>query len=586
MASVTYYFDFGENYMGDAVDYTTTVYTYGDTIPSNAVITSATYSFTVGISSGYSGKTIKLKKIYVNGSTSYLYGSSGWLDASNRVYFEGSMTVGSSSPAPFTGDSFDLLLNVDWGSSSLSGVNGRDGSITINYTTPYYTTAPGAPSISQQPNGTLNASWSAAATNPASTISYELWEANSGGRVASAGTSLSVSGVTIPNYGSPIEFYVVANSSTAGTYAGGRTSKTFAVPSLSTPTNVKLSAATGESTTISWTASTISNSTGTITYSIRKNGTEIKTTTDTSFTFEKDVTSTWGASAVTLTVKATATTVNQHYQSLESGVSSGVSFTYKAANPTFTSYPVLSRNPTSGASTTISWTAAGVENQNGATIYYQYFVGPSSTHSDSYHVGTTTSLSATISESNIISKCGSGFGASTSGSTCYLFVRAYWQMADGTQGGWHTPTGVAFTYYPTVNAPTNVKISPTSGITTTVTWTNVAAGNGSQPQAILMIDGANVVTGITNSSGGYAINKDVWRNYETGAHTIAIAHEWYGRTATSGTATFTYESGLLKYYDGTQWKQCEVYYYDSSMNTWKLCMPHYYTNDGWKKCSS
>ncbi len=111
------------------------------------------------------------------------------------------------------------------------------------------------------------------------------------------------------------------------------------------------------------------------------------------------------------------------------------------ALPSITKQPsITSISPSSGTSTTISWSAATVSNQGSATIYYQYFVGPSSTYSDSYHVGTTTGLSATITESDILNKCGSSFDG-----TCYLFVRAYWQ--DGsTTGGWTTPTGSAFTY--------------------------------------------------------------------------------------------------------------------------------------------
>ena len=46
MGSVTYYFNFGEKRMSDEVDYTITV--TGDSIPSNAVITSGTFSFTIG----------------------------------------------------------------------------------------------------------------------------------------------------------------------------------------------------------------------------------------------------------------------------------------------------------------------------------------------------------------------------------------------------------------------------------------------------------------------------------------------------------------------------------------------------------
>lgn len=256
----------------------------------------------------------------------------------------------------------------------------------------------------------------------------------------------------------------------------------------------------------------------------------------------------------------------------------------KVSYPTITQQPTLTLGATSGSSVKLSWNAATVSNQNGATIYYQYFVGPKSTYSDSYHIGTTTSLSVTVSEAQIISKCGTGFGASTSGSTCYFFVRAYWDKG-GTTGGFVTPTAKAFTYYPTVNAPTGVKLSSVQGIATTVSWTNVLAGNSSQSQAILLIDGSAVASGITGSSGGYSIPKETWRSYTPGNHTIQIAHEWYGRWAYSSQLTFKYESGLVKYYENaTTSRRCEVYMWDTSQNKFVLCIPRYNDNGSWKIC--
>lgn len=99
--------------------------------------------------------------------------------------------------------------------------------------------------------------------------------------------------------------------------------------------------------------------------------------------------------------------------------------TFTAPAPTITAQPsITSINPASGSSTTISWSAATVSNQGSSSVYYQYFVGPTSKYSDSYHIGTTQSTSAVIPEEKIIEKCGSGFGTA-SGSTCYLYVRAY-----------------------------------------------------------------------------------------------------------------------------------------------------------------
>lgn len=198
-------------------------------------------------------------------------------------------------------------------------------------------TAPGTPTITQNNNGTFTASWSAATgSNGSGSVTYQLWNVTDGMAASSSSTSTNVT-LDIPIYGTAIEYRVVATYSGA-TANSSTVTKTFTKPTLSTPTNVKLSAATGESTIISWTASSIAATTGTITYSIRKNGTQIATTTKTSYTFNKDVTSTWGTSAVTLTVVATASTVNKHYPSLTSGASSGVTFTYKKAQATITYY--------------------------------------------------------------------------------------------------------------------------------------------------------------------------------------------------------------------------------------------------------
>lgn len=123
-----------------------------------------------------------------------------------------------------------------------------------------------------------------------------------------------------------------------------------------------------------------------------------------------------------------------------------LSYTFAHITPTITTQPTITTvNPTEGTQTTITWSAATVSDLGSYTLGYQYFVGPSSTYSDSYHVGATTSQSATITQDQILSKCGSGFEG-----TCYLFVRAYWQNSDGSEhGGYVNPTAYAtFTYSP------------------------------------------------------------------------------------------------------------------------------------------
>lgn len=260
--------------------------------------------------------------------------------------------------------------------------------------------------------------------------------------------------------------------------------------------------------------------------------------------------------------------------------------TFVSPSPTITKQPTISTiNPTSGASTTITWSAATVSNQGNSIIYYQYFVGPNSTYSDSYHIGTTTGTSATITEAQIISKCGNGFGASSSGSTCYLFVRAYWDNGS-TQGGWVVPTGTTFTYYPTINAPTNFSITPTTGSSTVLKWNNTKAGNNSDCQIILYIDDNQVASGIQGSNGGYTIDEDVWKTLGEGDHSIKIAHEYYGRYAYTSSLTFTYKKPYqtISYYINGDFVPCKVFYYTN--NEWRLCNINYYTNGSWKPCST
>lgn len=261
--------------------------------------------------------------------------------------------------------------------------------------------------------------------------------------------------------------------------------------------------------------------------------------------------------------------------------------TFVSPSPTITKQPTISSiNPSSGASTTITWSAATVSNQGNSTIYYQYFVGPNSTYSDSYHIGTTTGTSATITEAQIISKCGNGFGASSSGSTCYLFVRAYWDNGSA-QGGWATPTNYkSFTYYPTIKAPTNFSITPTTGQSTVLKWNNTKAGNNSDCQIILYIDNNQVASGIQGSNSGYTIGEDVWKTLGEGNHAIKIAHEYYGRYAYTSSLTFTYKKPYqtISYYTNGNFVPCKVFYYTN--NEWKLCNINYYTGGSWKPCST
>lgn len=217
-------------------------------------------------------------------------------------------------------------------------------------------------------------------------------------------------------------------------------------------------------------------------------------------------------------------------------VSPWVEFTF---SPTISKQPSITQlNPSTGSSSTITYSAA-TGDFGSATIKYQYFVGPQNTYSDSYHVGTTTSTSVTISESNIISKCGAGYGASSSGSKCYFYVRAYWEYGQ-KNGGWTTPSPTTFTYQPSIGAPTGLTLSHTSGQSVVIKWSNTTVGNGSSAQTFLIIDGVVKTGDISGSSAGINIAETTWAGIGRGGHNIQLRHEYYGRYADTSALTFTY----------------------------------------------
>lgn len=215
-------------------------------------------------------------------------------------------------------------------------------------------------------------------------------------------------------------------------------------------------------------------------------------------------------------------------------------FYFRLVNtPAITKQPsITSLNPTSGKQTTATWSSAQVSNLQSYQIKYQYFVGPSSTYSDSYHVGTTTATSATITQAMIQQKCGSSFSG-----TCYIFVRAYWGNADDSEtGGWSTPTGVAFTYDPvTLTAPTNFKISQ-SGTNVTFSWTASSASGGS----------GSVTYRVMQTTDGMSIGTTTGTSLTVAASSIGYAQlsfvvyaEYSNHTAGSSTVTFTVRAPSL-----------------------------------------
>lgn len=61
-----------------------------------------------------------------------------------------------------------------------------------------------------------------------------------------------------------------------------------------------------------------------------------------------------------------------------------------------------------------------------------------------------------------------------------------------------------------------------------------------------------------------------------------------GTTVSTQAKVFNLQNNnIIYYYTGTQWKECEVYYYDASITSgskWVQCIPYYYDNNKWNEC--
>lgn len=207
--------------------------------------------------------------------------------------------------------------------------------------------------------------------------------------------------------------------------------------------------------------------------------------------------------------------------------------------PEITKQPVIqSINPSSGKSTTLSWSAATTVGTNDSTtIYYQYFVGPNSTYSDSYHIGTTTGLSATISQEQIINKCGSGFSG-----TCYLFVRAYWQEGNET-GGWIVPAGSSFTYDPVeLSAPGTPTVTQ-SGQTFKVSWSAASASGGSGNVSYTVIYSSAGTT--VNAGTATSVSIPVSSSLHGTSVSFKVRASYSGKTADSGSKSITAQAPYI-----------------------------------------
>lgn len=479
----------------------------------------------------------------------------------SSISFEGNITSNQSIFGTY--GITDLRLQQqesDAGNNfALRGTN-SNGTLTITYETvqPSLGT-PVAPTITQNNNGTYTASWNAvSASNGSGSVQYRLWSVTDGIALSSYSTATSVT-LNIGTYNYALQFRVQATYSGLTTN-GSTTTKTFYKPSINAPSGLKVTTATAQTCALSWTAAKLNYTTGTITYSIRRNGTEVATTTSTSYTVPESTTKDWGTSVSTMTIVAIGRSLGDTASgsSLTSSATSGVSYTYRAAVSTQpSSLKINGGTSYTGTTAPLTWSAAAFS--GGQTPTYSIRV-------DGTQIATTTSTSYTIPEST---------------TKIYTTAKTVTIVATGGGATSSATNGVTYTYSPTITAPSNLTINGSSsytGRTAPLSWTAGSLSNGGTVMYSIRKDKTEFATTTLTS---YTVSEDVTKNWGTSAVAITVVATGGGKTSSvSNEVTFTYKPPFktIKYHNGTNWVECIAHYHNGTK--WVKCDLYY--NDGIK----
>lgn len=173
--------------------------------------------------------------------------------------------------------------------------------------------------------------WSAAAFSGGQTPTYSI-RIDGTQLDTTTNTSYTIPESTTKSYTSAVTITVVATGGGATSNATNEITYTYS-PILTGPSNLKINEATsyiGQSATLTWSEASLSNG-GSIVYSVRKDGVEFDTTTNTTYTITEDMAKTWGTSAISLTIVAIG-------GGKTSSASNAVTFTYKPAYKTIKYY--------------------------------------------------------------------------------------------------------------------------------------------------------------------------------------------------------------------------------------------------------
>ena len=411
---------------------------------------------------------------------------------------------------------------VNAGSGYLALRGGCEITIGVEYEEESYEwiSAPSITSVSQF-DGKFSLSWNPASWSGPSSIWYYVNSNPSGpGDWLVDTSSTSASNITIPAYGA-VTLTVSAREYDTYTFIDGSKSVTFYKPSITAPSGLKVTSATAQTCSLSWTAAKLNYTSGTITYSIRRNGTEITTTTSTSCTIAESTTKNWGTSASTMTVVAVGSNLGDTTSGaiLTSSASNSVSYTYRAIVTTQPSgLKINSATSYTGATAPLTWSAAAFS--GGQTPTYSIRV-------DGTQITTTTSTSYTIPEST---------------TKTYTSAKTITIVATGGGTTSSATNGVTYTYSPNITAASDLKINSAAsytGRTAPLGWTAGSLSNGATVTYSLRKNGTEFAA-TTNTS--YTVDESVTKGWGTNAVTLTVVATGSGKTASaSNGVTYTYQ---------------------------------------------
>ena len=467
---------------------------------------------------------------------------------------------------PGYGTTYTYRVFATYGGASAS----INGSFTANSNNTSITfiaaslTVPGAPTITQNNNGTFTATWPAATgTYGVGEVYYQLWNATSNTAVSNRITTTSTTH-NIPNYNSEITYTVKAtyNGATGSTdgalvKTSEGTKKTFAKPSLIAPT-LSLSSYSGSSASLSWSAAQLVNATGVISYTVYGGTTALKTVTTTSATIEESVLAPLGS--VVLSVQATATDLsNTASGATITATSNTVSFTYIG------NFSGASNLAVSGTNTAVlTWTKGS---SSYGDFVYDIYAGNNVIVSNLSSATTTYTLSE-----NII--CG----------WSNMIIRIKTRNTTSNQEVFSNQ--VTFTYSPKYTAPSNLKTNG-SGSQAIVSWN---AGTTTYGTMVYEVYANNTKVGDNITTNSFTILESVLEGLNNKTVSIYIKYKVLetGVTGQLNAVTFTYVPSVTKhtvgYRQGGRNHNCLVYVCVNG--AWVKCAPYIYANGKWNICST